>query len=206
MPATIEAFYDFRSPYAYFANHRIRTGSFVPPFAAEWLWRPASIDVLLNLQAGRDAWATYADPLSGPKRAHLLTDVRRNAAFYNAPLRAPKPPRPNSIPALCTAALLDPEGHEAFRNAVFDALWQQQRDIADTTVLEDCLTRAGRDPGLLRQALTAEAREALADETRRAYANGVFGVPSFVCNNELFFGNDRLDMLGWRLGQETTGA
>jgi 2-hydroxychromene-2-carboxylate isomerase len=41
----------------------------------------------------------------------------------------------------------------------------------------------------------------LADDTKRAYANGVFGVPTFVCNNEVFFGNDRLDMLGWRLGQ-----
>jgi 2-hydroxychromene-2-carboxylate isomerase len=206
MAATIEAYYDFRSPYAYFANHRIREGSFVLPVSAEWFWRPVSIDVLLNLEMGRDAWAAYIDPLSPPKRAHLLADVRRNAAFYNAPLRAPKPPRPNSIPALCTAALLDPEGREVFRNAVFDALWQQQRDIADPNVLEECVTRAGGDPGLVKQAFTPEARDALADETRRAYARGVFGVPSFVCNDEVFFGNDRLDMLAWRLGQETARA
>jgi 2-hydroxychromene-2-carboxylate isomerase len=206
MAVTIEAYYDFRSPYAYFANHRIREGSFVLPVPAEWFWRPVSIDVLLNLEMGRDAWAAYIDPLSPPKRAHLLADVRRNAAFYNAPLRAPKPPRPNSIPALCTAALLDPEGREVFRNAVFDALWQQQRDIADPNVLEECVTRAGGDPGLVKQAFTPEARDALADETRRAYARGVFGVPSFVCNDEVFFGNDRLDMLAWRLGQETARA
>jgi hypothetical protein len=48
--------------------------------------------------------APYADSLSGPKRAHFLADVRRNAAFYKVLLRAPKPPRPDSIPALCTAA------------------------------------------------------------------------------------------------------
>jgi 2-hydroxychromene-2-carboxylate isomerase len=121
MLTTIEVYCDFRSPNAYFAHHRIREGSFVPPVPAKWLWRPVSIDVLLNLQAGRDAWAAYADPLSGPKRAHLLADIRRNAAFYKAPLRAPRPPRPDSIPALCTAALLAPEGHDGFRNAVFDA-------------------------------------------------------------------------------------
>jgi 2-hydroxychromene-2-carboxylate isomerase len=206
MATTIEAYYDFRSPYAYFANHRIREGSFVSPVPAKWLWRPVSIDVLLNLQAGRDAWAAYTDPLSGPKRAHLLADVRRNAAFYNVPLRSPKPPRPNSIPALCTAALLDPEGHDDFRNAVFDALWQQQRDIADSNVLEECLTRADRDPDLVKRALTSEARAALADETRRAYASGIFGVPSFVYNNEAFFGNDRLDMLGWRLNHKIVRA
>jgi 2-hydroxychromene-2-carboxylate isomerase len=206
MAATIEAYYDFRSPYAYFANHRIRQGSFVLPVPAQWLWRPVSIDVLLNLEMGRDPWAAYIDPLSGPKRAHLLADVRRNAGFYNAPLRAPKPPRPNSIPALCVAAVLDPEAHQGFRNAVFDALWQQQRDIADPNLLEECVTRAGGDPGLVKQAFTPEARDALADETRRAYALGVFGVPSFVCNDEVFFGNDRLDMLAWRLGRETARA
>jgi 2-hydroxychromene-2-carboxylate isomerase len=206
MPATIDAYYDFRSPYAYFANHRLREGSFVSPLPAKWLWRPTSIDVLINLQAGRDVWAAYTDPLSGPKRAHLLADVRRNAAFYNAPLRAPKPPRPNSIPALCTAALLGPEGHDGFRNAVFDALWQQQRDIGDPNVLEECLMRAGEDPDLVKRALRSEAREALADETKRAYAHGVFGVPTFVCNDEVFFGNDRLDMLAWRLSQETARA
>jgi 2-hydroxychromene-2-carboxylate isomerase len=203
MMATIDAYYDFRSPCAYFANHRIRQRSFVPPVPSKWLWRPVSIDVLLNLQAGRDAWAAYADPLSGPKRAHLLADVRRNAAFYEVPWRAPKPPRADSIPAHCTAALLGPEGHDDFRNAVVDALWQQQRDIADPSVPEECLTRAGRSPDLAKRALTPEARTQLADETRRAYAGGIFSVPTFVCNNEVFFGNDRLDRLGWCLGQET---
>jgi 2-hydroxychromene-2-carboxylate isomerase len=204
MPLTIEAYYDFRSPYAYFANHRIRHGLFVAPVPVQWLWRPVSIDVLLNLQAGRDAWAVYSDPLSPPKRAHLLADVRRNAAFYKLPLRAPKPARPNSIPALCAAALLG--GHDDFRNAVFDALWQQQRDISDSSVLAECLMRAGADPDLLNRAVTSEAREALAEATRRAYANGIFGVPTFVCNDEIFFGNDRLDMLGWRLGHEDARA
>jgi len=206
MTATIEAYYDFRSPYAYFANHRIRSRSFVPPVPVIWQWRPVSIDVLLNLQAGRDAWAAYVDPLSAPKRAHLLADVRRSAAYYQAPLRAPKPPRPNSIPALCAAALLDPEAHEVFRNAVFDALWQQQRDIADPELLAECLARANSDPALAARTSAPEARNALAEETTRAYAYGVFGVPTFVCRGEIFFGNDRLEMLAWRLGQDSARA
>lgn len=201
MPTTIEAYYDFRSPYAYFANHRIREGGVMPKVPIRWLWRPVSIDILLNLQAGREAWAAYSDPLSGPKRAHLLADVRRNAAFYNAPLRPPKPPRPNSIPALCVAAALGPENHDAFRDAVFEALWQQQRDIADLQVLAECLAGAGGNPDLVHRVATSEAaRELLAEAARLAYASGIFGVPTFVCNDEVFFGNDRLDMLAWYLG------
>jgi 2-hydroxychromene-2-carboxylate isomerase len=206
MPLTVEAYYDFRSPYAYFANHRIRQGLFVPPVVVKWLWRPVSIDVLLNLQAGRDAWAVYSDPLSGPKRAHLLSDVRRTAAFYNIPLRSLKSPRPNPIVALCAAALLGPEGHDDFRNAVFQALWQQQRDISDSSVLAECLMSVGLEPDLVNRAVTSEGRQALAEDTKLAYSNGIFGVPTFVYNNEIFFGNDRLDMLGWRLGDESARA
>jgi DSBA-like thioredoxin domain len=62
--------------------------------------------------------------------------------------------------------------------------------------------RTGRDPALVDRALAPEARTALADATTLAYANGVFGVPTFVCNEEVFFGNDRLEMLQWRLGRE----
>jgi len=101
----------------------------------------------------------YVDPLSVPKRAHLVADVRRNAAFYRAPLRTPKPPRQNSVPALCVAALLDPEGHDGFRNAVFDALWQAQRDIADPGVLAACLVRAGRDPSLVNPSLSRKPEQ-----------------------------------------------
>jgi 2-hydroxychromene-2-carboxylate isomerase len=202
MAVTIEAYYDFRSPYAYFAAHRIREGLFVPPVAVEWRWRPVSIDVLLNLQAGREPWATYADPLAAPKRAHMLADVRRCAAFYGAPLRPPKPPRPNSIPALCVAALLGPDLQDAFRNSIFDALWQRQLDIADPNTLTTSLGRADKDPTILDRAFSSAARAELADETKLAYAGGIFGVPSFVYEREVFFGNDRLDMLGWRLGLE----
>lgn len=199
MSAAVAAYYDFRSPYAYFANHRIRKGSYVLPPAFEWDWRPISIDVLLNLQAGREPWAPYVDPLSAPKRAHLVADVRRSAGFYRAPLRPPKPSRPNSIPALWVAAELDPEGHDAFRNAVFDALWQEQRDIGDPTVLATCLESAGREPELAHQAFSPEARASLAIATETAYASGVFGVPTFVYGDEIFFGNDRLDMMAWWL-------
>jgi 2-hydroxychromene-2-carboxylate isomerase len=200
-PAIVDVYYDFRSPYAYLSSFRIRRRLIAPPRSVNWRWQPVSIDVLLNLQAGRDPWAAYVDPLPAPKRAHLIADVRRNAAFYGAPLRPPRPPRPNPVPALCVAALLDVEDHERFRDAVFDALWQEQQDIASPQVLARCLGPVAREAEILAQGHAPEARCALAERTARAYANGIFGVPSFVWNDEVLFGNDRLEMLGWLLGR-----
>lgn len=200
-PVDVDVYYDFRSPYAYFSSHRIRRLLFTSPRNTNWRWQPVSIDVLLNLQAGRDPWALYVDPLPAPKRAHLIADVRRAAAFYSAPLRPPNPLRPNSIPALCVAAQLDVDDHEGFRNSTFDALWQEQRDIANPAVLVALLGQTTRGREIVDRAFSSDARDALARRTIQAYADGVFGVPSFVWNGELFFGNDRLEMLGWRLGR-----
>ena len=197
----VDAYYDFRSPYAYFAAHRIRSGTFHPSVSINWRWLPVSIDVLLNLQANRPDWAPYSDPLAAPKRRNFLTDVVRSAEYYSVPIRPPNPPRSNSIPALCVALTLTQEGveHDSYRNAVFEALWQKQLDIGDLNILFDCAKRSGVSRSLIETSVGPEAKEELARVTREAYELGVFGVPSFVSGGELFFGNDRLDTLAWRL-------
>jgi 2-hydroxychromene-2-carboxylate isomerase len=201
MVTRIDVYYDFRSPYAYFTSHRIRRGE--PAFSGvAWIWQPVSIDILLNLQAGRDPCAPYLDPLPAPKRTHLIADIRRLTSYYGLPMRSPKPPRPNSIPALCLAALLKEEPRARFTSAVFDALWQEQRDISDAEVLANCLTGCDRSPDAIERALEASAQADLADATAKAYEHGVFGVPTFVCNGDLFFGNDRLDLLAWTAAKQ----
>ncbi len=162
---TIEVHFDFRSPYAYFASHRIRA---LPRAGTAFVWRPIAIDVLLNLQAGREAFAPYVDPLSAAKRAHLIADVRRLASYYDLPLRPTRPQRPNSIPALCLAALLAEDQRAQFVSAVFDALWQEQQDIAEAAVLARCLAqaRAGRCVG-------AGLRGDGAERTGRADSGGI---------------------------------
>jgi 2-hydroxychromene-2-carboxylate isomerase len=173
----------------------------VPPVAVEWRWHPVSIDILLNLQAGRDPWAAYVDPLAPPKRRHLVTDVRRSAAFYGAPLAPPFVPRPDSAPALCAALVLDQSGirYDAFLMAVFDEMWCRSGNIGAHDVLANCLRRASVGDGILEQAVSDQAKGVLAAHTVKAYNDGIFGVPSFVFKDEVFFGADRLDMLGWRM-------
>lgn len=195
---TIEVYFDFRSPYAYFASHRIRA---LAHAGVAFAWRPVAIDVLLNLQAGREAFAPYVDPLSEAKRAHLIADVRRLASYYGLPMRRTNPPRPNSIPALCLAAQLAEDQRTNFADAVFDALWQERQDIAEATVLARCLAQAGGPTGALSRAFEATERAELARRTAEAYACSVFGVPTFACDGEIFFGNDRLDLLLWTLEQ-----
>jgi 2-hydroxychromene-2-carboxylate isomerase len=198
---TVHSYYDFRSPFAYFAAHRIRNDLFAPAIPISWQWHAVSIDVLLNLQAGREPWAAYEDPLAPPKRRHFMKDVVRNAGYFGVPIKPPNPPRSNSIPALCAALAMERDNvdHRAFRGAVFAALWQHQRDIADRTILYECAEMSGVAKAFITSAYLPDARNALVAATRGAYDAGVFGVPTFVTGGEIFFGNDRLDILAWHL-------
>ena len=126
-----------------------------------------------------------------------MVDVRRLASFYGVPLRPTKPQRPNSIPALRVAAALEEGERARFSDAVFDALWQQQADIAEADVLAGCLNTSGASAEALGRAFEGSTGADVADRTAKAYARGVFGVPTFAWDDGLFFGNDRLDLLLW---------
>ena len=200
MTARIEAYYDFRSPYAYFADWRIRKGSLGFPRTVEWIGRPIFIDVILNLQFGREPWAAFVDTLIPPKRAYLMADIRRMAEFYGVPYQPSWkwPSKPNQIPALCVASLLSGKTEELFRSSVFDGLWHEQKDIADAAVLTDMVRRAGGDPRVVEQARDPGVHERLTQHTIEAYGRGIFGTPTFVWNGEIFFGADRLEVLAWK--------
>lgn len=204
MTVRIDTYYDFRSPYAYFADHRVRKADLGLATKVEWIGRPIFIDVILNLQSGREPWAPYVDTLIPPKRAYLMADIRRMAAFYGA-LYKPSwrwPNRPNQIPALCVASLLSGRAEAIFRSAIFDGLWHEQRDISDPAVLREAVARAGGDPAIVEQADDPSVRDDLTNRTVEAYGNGVFGTPTFVWNGEIFFGADRLDVLAWKVNRE----
>jgi 2-hydroxychromene-2-carboxylate isomerase len=75
------------------------------------------------------------------------------------------------------------------------ACWAEDRDIADDTVIRDCLTKAGFDPDLADKGLLSGA-ETYAANLEEAVKVGVFGAPFYVLDDgQMFWGNDRLDQL-----------
>jgi 2-hydroxychromene-2-carboxylate isomerase len=83
-----------------------------------------------------------------------------------------------------------------FANAVMRAIWAEDRDVSDPAVLLALAERCGLDgTALLDAAGTEAARAEYRGNTARALAAGVFGSPFYVFAGELFWGQDRLDML-----------
>ncbi len=91
--------------------------------------------------------------------------------------------------------LLDEESvpHDDFRRAIFKAIWEEQRHIADKDVVASCLGALPHE--LVDKAADPAVRARLIANSEAAFQRSIFGVPSFVHGEEVFFGADRLDLL-----------
>ena len=74
------------------------------------------------------------------------------------------------------------------------AVWAEDRDIAEDAVVRDCLAEAGFDPRLADKGMLSGV-ETLQRNTDEALRRGVFGAPSYVVGDEIFWGEDRLPHL-----------
>jgi 2-hydroxychromene-2-carboxylate isomerase len=91
-------------------------------------------------------------------------------------------------------------------HALLRAVWVEERNIADHPTLIAIAGENGMDgKALLAATDTAEVQAEYQANTDTAIAIGVFGAPTYVFDGELFWGQDRLDMLEWRLQQKLAG-
>jgi 2-hydroxychromene-2-carboxylate isomerase len=186
---TVDFYFDFNSPYSYFAWMHARpriTGSGV---------RIVPRPVFLFALARHGGLLTTPEvPL---KRAFLLRDCLRYAGRHKLPFTLPDPHPFLPVTAL-RLALPEVSGEDQER--VIDALWRagwaEGRNLGDAEELARILAGAGLDGARLVAATHEPAvKDALRRQTEEAIARGIFGVPSFYTGGELFWGNDRVDDL-----------
>lgn len=134
------------------------------------------------------------------RQAYRLQELARWGEATGLPLNIePKffPANP-SIAALITLHLRDTVSTMAaldFLGAALKAVWAQERNIADEAVLEALLVEHGLAPQLVSEAQNDAARAAYAADTAAAIAAHIFGAPSYVLDQQLFWGQDRLDFV-----------
>ena len=84
-----------------------------------------------------------------------------------------------------------------YAKALFEAYWEQDRDIGQNEVIAACAEQAGLDGmACLEAAASPEAKARLIANTEELIARGGFGSPTyFVNHDDMFFGNDRLELV-----------
>jgi len=147
-------------------------------------------------------------PRRAPQRqAYRLMELRRWRDFLGIPINLePKFfPSSEALTAPCVIALRETVGDApaiALAHRVLKAVWQDEKNPADPATLAALITEVGLDAGAVMQ-LGAEPRwtERRTADTQAALNRGVFGAPSYVIGDEIFWGQDRLDFVDRRLAR-----
>lgn len=191
MTKPIDFYFDFSSPYGYFAANVIddlaaRHGRVV-------VWRPILLGAVFKITGGQPLPTI---PLKGSYAAHDLT---RSARLFKVPFKMPSRfPISGTAPSRAFYWIGDRDPALARRIALslYHAYFAEDRDISNPEVTGNVAAKAGVDKAELLQALNEPAvKERLKNEVDAAIEHGVFGSPYVVVDGEPFWGSDRLDQV-----------
>lgn len=195
---SIEFWYEFASPYSWIAAERIeRLATEAGGIAVRW--RPFVIGPILRARPHNPSPTQDASPA---QKKYRRRDVERLCAAEGLALNWPTIYPRNGLLAARVALLVDDTWRPDFTRRVYRANFVEDREISDAAVIADILTSMGGDvPAILDQAQSPENKAALAAAVEEAIAKGIFGAPSFIVGDELFWGNDRLEQaMAWAVG------
>ena len=206
----VDLFWSFRSPYCYLALERIQSIQ-------------AQYDIDLKVRvvmplAVRDP--DYFESLPKVRGIYNAMDAKRTAAFLGVPFARPQPdpvvfetdrPRPlenqpyiHRLSRLGALACDKGQGM-AFVGAVAPMMWGGLVvGWNKGTHLADAVASAGLDLTTMEEEIAARPDHyvaLIAKNERRLAEVGHWGVPTFGVRGEAYFGQDRLDVLTWRLDQ-----
>ena len=193
MSGRVEFWFDFASTYSYLSAMRIVPLAEERGVAVEW--RPFLLGPIFAAQG----WTTSPFNLYPAKGRNMWRDMERQCAAAGLPLVQPDPfPQMSLLAARVALLAVEAGAGPAFCRGVFAAEFGEGRDISDPQVIGDVLAQAGLGAELLQMAGAPETKLALRDQGEAAARRGLYGAPSFVVGEELFWGDDRLEQaLDW---------
>jgi len=189
----VTVYIDYKSPYAYLAKDP--AWELEREFDVRLDWLPYTLDIpeFLGTVEGRN-------PHQWRRIRYSYMDARRLANRRGLTVRGPQKLFDSSIAAI---GMLYAERHEVFRkysDLVFERFWKRALDIEDREAIRVALSEAGAPVASFFDFLDGEGRQAHDRICRQAEEIGVFGVPTFVVDGEIFWGGDRLWMVREKLG------
>lgn len=191
MTKAIEFLFDFGSPNAYLV-HKV-----VPALEARIgdsiVYQPILLGGLFKLTNNKPPMMAFADVPA--KMAYMKLEMKRFVAANKLDAYRFNPHFPVNTLHLMRGVFAARElgVFEAYRDAVFAAMWEQGLKMDEVPVIKDALEAAG----LPAEAIIAKTQEqgvkdALQAATNAAHARGAFGSPTFFVGDEMFFGKERL--------------
>ncbi len=197
---TVKFYYDFASPTAFLAYHQLK--KITDRQGAKISYKPILLGALHQatgnsppgLVPNKGTWMLQHDLPLFSKRYGI--ELVFNPHF---PI--------NCIKALRGSIFLEgTDQEELYRETIFNAVWQQEKNIGDMEVFEKILSAAEFDAQAILNGIEQESvKEKLKALTNEAAERGAFGAPTFYIGDQMFFGQDRLDFIEEALAKNQNG-
>ena len=196
-PRAITVYIDFKSPYAYLAKDPAY--ELADEFEVRLDWLPYVLDIPSFLGSARlDESGRVIEENRNPHQwrrvKYSYMDCRRQARKRGLVIRGTTKIWDTST-ASAGMLWVKRQGETVLRrylDMTFERLWNRELDIETPAVIETVLSETGADTAGFAGYIAADGPQEVARISREAEEKGVFGVPSFIIDDELFWGREHL--------------
>lgn len=202
--ARLIVYLDIKSPYAFIA--RDPTLALARRLGVKIDWRPLTLDIPSYLGSAR---LDKRGKVSESKRSagqwanvkYAYRDARRYAGYQGYPLRGTEKIWDTSLVHIGFnwAKAQGDEVLNHFLDAIYPRFWQRDFAAEDLAVVTAALERAGADCAGFADFAGGAGRTEHDEQQAAVFAAGIFGVPSYVIDGEIFFGREHLPTVAWIL-------
>ncbi len=184
-----EFYFDFASPYTFIAHKKIRKiekENFI-----KMKYMPVLVGGLLKLSGIK---ANADIPI---KAKYMIKDCKLWAEKYKITFKFNNYFPINTLNLMRCVLLAEKKDIAPnFIDKIFDAIWKDGLNLNDNIIVEKLLKNLDLNPKIfLMEALNPVIKDELKRRTDEAYSKGIFGTPSFIVNNKMFWGQDRLEFV-----------
>jgi len=186
MIKSIDFYFDFISPYSFLAHKRIK--KIENKEKIKFIYKPILLGGLHNL-AGITAPAFVKS-----KKNFLVKDCEMVAKKFKIDFIFNSKFPINSLNLMRGLLIVDDEIKEKYIDIFFDAYWMSNTDLTFEKNVSDILSKIKIDSNFFFENIKKqEIKDLLKNLTQKAFDKKIFGAPTFVINDKLFWGQDRLD-------------
>ena len=191
---TIEYFYSAHSAFAYIGAEKL--SQIAQRYGRRVVHRPFHLSPVMEAAGGK----SFHDRCAAHVAYFFGREIERWAAFRSLPIIDYRPTYHDEDMTLASCVLIA----AARRNLDIDTLsfnilqahWRDDADIADHTTVSTLVRAFGlEETDLMKQAASSDVREIYQRNTEEAIARSVFGSPTYFLDGDMFYGQDRLEMM-----------
>ena len=182
-----EFYFDFVSPYSFLAHKEIR--KIENKIGIKIRYKPVLLGGLHNLHGIK------APAFIPAKAKHMIRDCKLIAERNNVKFKF-NSYFPIKTLGLMRGVLVAEEDNikNNFIDNIFNAVWQDGLNMNDETIVQKILKNLNINPKtFFLRSSTSLIKDTLRNKTSEAYNKGIFGAPTFVSNNKIFWGQDRIE-------------